>query len=185
MSAKQRLFFALWPDHNVRQALKDLVADLPLNGGREVHSEDLHITLQFLGQVTADLYPCLEQIACNIKASLFHLKIDTIGYWKRPGIIWCKPTKSPRELTELVFDLQKGLLTCGFKPEKRVYTPHVTLVRNASTISSHLLDHPIDWNPEAFVLVASDSSERVPRYTVLKRWSLVPRVSRTFTNESD
>lgn len=173
MSAKQRLFFALWPDSNARQALSDLVADLSLNGGREVHAEDLHITLLFLGQVTADLYSCVEQIAGKIKAPLFHLKIDTIGYWQRPRIIWCKPTKIPSELTELVFDLQKGVLTCGFKPEKRVYTPHITLVRKARSISSYLLDHPIDWNPAEFVLVTSDSGKRVPRYTVLKRWSLV------------
>lgn len=173
--ATQRLFFALWPDNKVRQALRDLTVNLPAHGGREVHKEDLHITLLFLGQVKTDLYPCVERIACSIEASLFHLKIDTIGYWNRPGILWCKPSNIPRQLAELVLDLQKGLLNCGFKPEKRVYTPHITLARKARSSDSYLLDNPINWNPIEFVLVTSDSGKRIPRYTILRRWPLVPR----------
>lgn len=172
--ATQRLFFALWPNNKIRLALRELTAGLPKHGGRDVHYEDLHITLLFLGQTTTERYPCVEEAASGIQAPIFYLKIDTIGYWNRPKIVWCKPSKIPQQLIKLVSDLQKEMLSCGFKPENRAYIPHITLVRKAKSIGSYLIDSPIDWHIGEFVLVTSDSGNRVPRYTVLKRWSLVP-----------
>ena len=150
------------------------MADLPSHGGREVHYEDLHITLQFLGQVTAERYQCMEKVTGSVKAPYICLKIDTIGYWSGPKIIWCKPSKIPGQLTELVSDLRNKMLNCGFKPEKREYKPHITLARKAKSIGSCQIDKPIEWNIGEFVLVTSDSSNRIPRYTVLKRCPLIP-----------
>ncbi len=59
----QRLFFALWPSEEVRAGLAEVMASLDVRGGKPVAAENLHITLLFLGSVTAQTRICAEKIA--------------------------------------------------------------------------------------------------------------------------
>lgn len=186
----ERLFFALWPERKVRDRLARLARlarQYQPRGGRLHHSDDLHITLVFLGQVSAAQRPCIQQLADHIDSSAFTLRIDTIGHWPRPGILWCGPAAQPEALRYLVKALQKGLLECGFEPERRRYKPHITLhrgvrhgrldhgpkdgkLRHAET---GVIDSPIEWQAGEFVLATSGGgAPDQSRYRILYRWSL-------------
>lgn len=168
----QRLFFALWPDDDIRQGLMRVGSRLPRHDGRPPHPEDLHITLVFLGSVAPEQYPCVLDAAGQIHASSFELWIDRVGYWKRPRILWCSPAETPVALLELVSALQQALMSCGFQPEKRRYSPHITLARKARPVAAYRLSQPLLWRVGSLALVASHSGAEPPRYQVIKKWTL-------------
>lgn len=168
----QRLFFALWPDERVRRELGCVVRELPRHGGRLPHQEDIHLTLAFLGMVEPEKIGCIEQAADTVRAVPFELVIDRVGYWKHPRILWCGPSAVPPALTRLVGDMVPLLEICGFKPDERPYSPHITLARKARKIDPYVLDTPIKWPVGEFALVGSDPGGGVPHYRVLKKWSM-------------
>ncbi len=170
--AGRRLFFAIWPDAGLTAALAKISEGLPAHGGRAHHPADLHITLVFLGEIRPEQLPCVEQVADAIQGVPFTLKLDRVGYWPRPRIPWVGPAETPEPLQALVQDLQCGLQECGFKPERRPYKAHVTLARKARPIPAARLEEPLAWQVREFVLAASHSGPKPPRYEVLKRWPL-------------
>ncbi|CAK0771382.1 RNA 2',3'-cyclic phosphodiesterase [Gammaproteobacteria bacterium] len=164
-----RLFFALWPDPDAQRALAGLLGSLAAPEAQ--HPEDLHITLAFLGQVSTAILPCLEQIAASLDPGLFRLRLDQMGYWPTPRILWCGPSASPPALLDLAKDLQEGLAACGITPERRRYQPHVTLLRLANGLPNPLPAVDIPWIVREFVL-AETLSGATPHYRILKRWPL-------------
>ncbi len=169
-SNTKRLFFALWPDDRVRAQLHQLQKTLDLSAGRLVHKSDLHITLQYLGQVSADRLDCVKTAASKVNIAPFRLEIDGVHHWRRPRVLWVGAAGVPDELQNLVRQLGEQLITCGFAPEERGYHAHVTLARKVRIASSFQLTDNIIWMAEEFVLVASHTDERVPRYEPIARF---------------
>ena len=171
--AEQRLFFGLWPDPAARGQLARLAEQFQPPGGRRHHPDDLHITLLFLGQVDDARQPCIYQAADAVQAPTFSLRLDTLGHWPRPRILWCGPSLVPEPLQRLVTDLQQGLQGCGFEPERRRYKPHVTLQRKVRHVKTHELEHCIEWQATEFALAASEGgAPGESRYRILHRWPL-------------
>ncbi len=168
----ERLFFALWPDAPVRAALAGLQNALPLVGGRTrpAHPEDLHLTLAFLGEVAPQQRACCEAAAGTIQASPFALRLDQIGYWPRPRILWCGPQTTPVPLLNLVRCLESALHPCGFAGERRPYAAHLTLARGVAAGTAPPGGWHTDWRVDGFVLAISRPGPP-PRYRVLRRWS--------------
>ncbi|MES9880023.1 MAG: RNA 2',3'-cyclic phosphodiesterase [Sedimenticola sp.] len=166
----QRLFFALWPDMDARVGLQRISNALSGHGGRVHQADDLHITLAFLGQVTPEQHSCLIAAASEVAIAPFKLTIDKIALWRRPGILWCGPSHIPDQLEQLVVDLQSEVSACGFEPEKRHYTPHVTLARKARLLPDYPLSQPLYWPVRGFVLASSDDATPPHRYKVIKKW---------------
>lgn len=168
----QRLFFALWPDDDTRQRLCRVQQALAAAGGRRVHPEDLHVTLAFLGQVSAAQLPCVTAAADRVEAAPLDLDLDRLGWWRGPRVAWCAPARMPPPLPALVEQLWCALSECGFEREPRPYRPHVTLLRKARPLGDAALSEPIHWQIRDFVLVTSLSAPGAPRYKVLQRWPL-------------
>ncbi|MCB1859666.1 MAG: RNA 2',3'-cyclic phosphodiesterase [Gammaproteobacteria bacterium] len=169
----QRLFFALWPDEGVKGLLRSLQESVSPKSGRAVVAEDLHITLAFLGSVERRLLGCVEGAAQGVSGvPPFSLKLDQLGHWPRSGILWCGPGFVPVELRALVRYLWRALMRCGFTPDDRAYTPHVTCYRRSSPISPRELLPALNWPVREFVLVRSIAGGSAPRYRIIKKWSL-------------
>lgn len=167
---EQRLFFALWPGEAPRLRLGRLLADLPHLQARPTHLEDLHITLIFLGQVSAERRACIEAAADQAKLPSSELLLDQVDYWPGPRILWCGSSQTPVALRQGVEALAAALRPCGIEPERRPYVPHVTLARKAAFQPSFRLLEPIVMPIREFVLVASQADAPPPRYRVLRRW---------------
>ena len=172
-SRTKRLFFALWPDEAVRLHLQRLQKSLEMTtGGKMLDKRDLHITLQYLGQVRKDQMGCVEAAAARVEGVPFRLEIDSVHYWRRPRVLWAGLADIPVELYELARRLGEQLTPCGFPPEERSYTPHVTLARKVKSAAEVQLSGTVPWLAKEFVLVESHTDGRVPRYVPVARFPL-------------
>jgi len=170
--SKQRLFFALWPDGEVRESMDTRARLHARHNGHAVVPENLHITLAFVGGVSAEQRACMEAAAATIVAPTFTVNFDRLGFWPRPRILWAGASVMPPELTDLVAALNSALTPCGYQPETRPFQAHVTLARKAQRPPEIVTIPPIVWPVDAFCLVESVTGERGSEYRVIGRWPL-------------
>ena len=168
---RARVFFALWPDAEVRSALADAASRVHAAcGGRATATAKIHLTLFFVGTVERERIADLEACAKSVSAAPFELDLDVLGHWRHNRIVWAGTRKTPEALAALVAALTGQLERVGFRGEDRPYAPHVTLVRDAKRAPAGVaLDVP-RWRAADFALV--ESAAGGSRYDVLARWPL-------------
>ena len=173
---KKRVFFALWPSAAQQQCWASLGRDPALPRSR-VRPEHIHLTLLFCGAVSARQHACLAQGAGSIRVPRFSLQLDRLGYWRHPQVLWlgCGAEAVPPALMQLVGELRQLARQCGLEPETRAFVPHVTLIRKPGNVPARLPEiKPVEWQPEAFVLVCSELLPQGPDYRVERSWALQP-----------
>ncbi len=160
-----RLFYALWPDDDIRSQLVALQSKV---NGRKVVPENLHMTLAFLGQQSRDMLPALHQAIDELPFNTISLEIDRFGYFQKPQVAWAGPSSAPQALLDLQHTLMEKLAdfrvplkaTAGFKP-------HVTLARDATAPT--VTDAPsIIWHVRRIALIASISTLSGVSYILLR-----------------
>jgi 2'-5' RNA ligase len=170
---RARLFFALWPDEGVRSALAAAAHEAQAQaGGRAVSPEKIHLTLFFIGSTGRARVPAIEALGASLRSSPFELVLDTLGYWRRNGIVWCGAARCPEALARLAADLCEALAREGVRAEERPYVPHVTLVRDAARAPRNIAFAPSAWRAREFVLVESAPDRGSVRYMIRARWPL-------------
>ncbi|MDX1433541.1 MAG: RNA 2',3'-cyclic phosphodiesterase [Gammaproteobacteria bacterium] len=171
--ARQRLFFALWPDESTRDALAAIAkAALGDASGRLVPPENLHLTLAFLGSVDETLRACAERAAGRISTPAFTLELVRAGRWPRARVLWTAPAETPEALSQLALSLNEALRDCGYSPESRPFRAHVTLVRKTHGRSAEIAHAPVRWCVAEFHLMASQTNPHGARYQRLATWRL-------------
>jgi 2'-5' RNA ligase len=175
----QRLFFALWPDDDVRKQLKQCQQSqlfkqslLVNDGSRPVFPGNLHMTLAFLGNVNADQKACAEQVANGIQCSPFKFTVDTADHWSKPRILWVGPSEMPEALVSLATELRDGAVECGVQMDMRPYNAHVTLMRKIARLPEGLAIRPFPWVAKRFVLIESTTRPEGVKYEVVREWEL-------------
>lgn len=170
---QRRLFFALWPDEPLRDALVEETRGwVTASGGRPMRRESLHLTLAFLGNVDEGTARCVANAAAGVRGDPFELPFDRYGYFARPRAFWCGARVTPGALQRLVADLNTALRPCGIEPERRPYKAHLTLARKADAPKGEWLMQPLSWSVDEFVLVESLPAPEGVRYEVIGRWGL-------------
>lgn len=168
-TATRRLFFALWPDAEVRQRL----AQTAQHWTRQpVPEANLHMTLAFLGACSAQQQDCLGNAAGTVLGAPFELQLNYLGNWSRTQ--WLGTSHIPAALLQLVDHLRQALEPCAVKIEKRHFVPHVTLSRKEKNPQTQAGLEAIPWRVDSFVLAESLSTPDGVRYAVLRRWPLAP-----------
>lgn len=174
----RRLFFALWPDDGVRARLAVLMRELlPPGAGRPQRPDQLHLTLEFLGDIPESrLQDVLDSGAAAASgAAAFELEFDLVEHWKRPQVLCLAASSTPGPLAALAQSLRSELLLRGFTPEARPFRPHATLARRvlrAPSAAGKPLQRPLRWPAHAFVLVQSVTGPEGVRYVELARWPM-------------
>jgi len=166
-----RLFFALWPDDEVRAQLERWSRELhALCGGRATPTENLHVTLAFLGSVEEARVAEVERAAGEVTLRTVSLVLDQPGYWKHNRIAWAGASVVPPELEALVSELRGALLKSQIRFDAKSFASHVTLLRDAREPKGMPALDPISWKVDGFSLVQSVTLPRGSRYEVLKSW---------------
>jgi RNA 2',3'-cyclic 3'-phosphodiesterase len=168
-----RLFFALWPDDELRAALAGRVPTL-LDGvrGKPQRPDQWHVTLEFLGTVPVDRQPAVWAAADGLEGEPFVVSFDRVDHWRRAQVCCLAAAQIPTALARLVMELRAALWANGFVPESRDYQPHVTLSRRTRASPAGPLPEPIIWAADRFALVRSISEPTGSRYEPLRWWNL-------------
>ncbi len=169
-----RLFFALWPDHSVRREIVSNIEyqEIDFNHCRLVNSDNLHMTLHFIGNTSLHEMACLDRQASTVSAEPFSLTIDYSGYFKKPKVLWFASQRAPQALYDLHRALGLEISQCAFEPEQRRFSPHITVARKISTEPPAALLKPITWKVDRFVLINSISIPGGVRYQIVKSYPL-------------
>lgn len=164
-----RLFCALWPDPAVREQLTRQQQHI---SGRRVPTDNLHLTLAFLGDQPRSLLPSLEAGLEILALPALQLTIDRLGYFNKPRIAWAGPSTPPAALMSMQQALWQNLaaLSIGLIPPAQ-FTPHVTLARAAAEPDTLLAD-PVIWQVNKLALLSSVNTPAGPVYTPLAERAL-------------
>jgi len=165
----RRLFFALWPGEGVRRALVAWQREHVPASVRATHSQDLHLTLRFLGQVEEERVAELRALGEHLAMPSFQLTLDHVGHWARPAVLWTGPSDMPTELLSFQKRLEGELAPIGFQPEGRTFKPHVTLARKIRRPLSDARFEPVRWHVDEWVLAESRPGHQ-PLYHPIARW---------------
>jgi len=171
-----RLFFALWPDDEVRARLERWSRELhALCGGRPTRPENLHVTLAFLGKVEEARVAEVERAAGEVAPRAVSLVLDQPGYWKHNRIAWAGASVVPPELQALVSELREVLAKSQIGFDAKPFVSHVTLLRDAREPKGMPGLDPIPWKIDGFALVESVALPRGSRYEVRRSWEASSR----------
>ena len=178
-----RTFVAVEMAAAVRDAAVAVIDDLRKAEAdvKWVARENMHLTLQFLGQVPADTINdvCHAVTEAVAGAEPLELEIRGLGAFpnaRRPRTIWLGVAAGREELAAVQKRAQKALKKLGFKPEDRAFSPHLTIgrVRQSTPDLAEQIarrpDQPYGRSPIAEVVVfSSQLSLSGPSYTALCR----------------
>lgn len=171
----RRLFFALWPDAQLRVRLAGLSALAARAGGRRVDLANLHLTLAFLGSVDAARQACLCAQAAAIRCPRFTVQLDRFGYWRSSRVLWLGCSSDPPlGLQTLRARINDGLHRCGMVPEPGPFEAHVSLVRKVDRGPRERTVEAVNWPVERFCLVQSHTLPGGAVYDLLDCWPLTP-----------
>jgi 2'-5' RNA ligase len=173
---QQRLFFALWPEDDVRQAIAEYFLQTPQSRLRAstVRPENYHITLHFLGNVEAAMADCAARVAQSVQGRAFELTLDQPGHFYKSQVFWLGCRQVPPALLALQQQLGEALQTCGYQPETRPFAPHVTLMRKLRAPGDIPEVVPIHWPVQSFVLVESVADAEGVHYLPRQKYLLQP-----------
>jgi 2'-5' RNA ligase len=155
----RRLFFALWPGEAERDALL-MASRSPREGfgGRPVPRHNLHLTLRFLGEVSADEERAQRAWAGAVRHPQITVRFDRIEWWERPRV--------------LVATASRHGIGADICHDFNSFHAHVTLAREVPCPAGECAPvaiPPVTWHCDRFVLVESRRGEP---YSVVGEWPL-------------
>jgi 2'-5' RNA ligase len=133
---RHRVFIAINLPEDIKKKLTDYQSKWSELPCRWTKKDNLHITPIFIGYVSDEELMEICKIVKEVASrnSSFSVNLTKICYGppkKPPRMVWVTGEKSP-EFVFLKEDLEKSLLNlegAHFSPEKRVFSPHITLGR--------------------------------------------------------
>jgi RNA 2',3'-cyclic 3'-phosphodiesterase len=130
-----RVFVAVFPPPEVREALAGAARRLPVKGNvRLTAPANVHLTLEFLGDVPEDDVGHVARALEPVREghAPFEAAISGFGAFPSPGrarILWAGIGEGSENLRALARDVEERLAPLGFEREARPYHPHLTLGR--------------------------------------------------------
>lgn len=181
-----RTFIAIEIASAVRSRAAELIGLLAYEGDgiKWVVPENLHLTLQFLGDVAQNDLPGVSEAVGRAVADRPPFEISLRGanafpHIGRPRTLWLGVDEGAESLSRLQQAVQSAVRKLGFPPENRPFHAHLTLgrVRRPSPALQHLTprlraqqDFSAGHSPvEQVVVFASYLDRHGPTYQTLHR----------------
>jgi len=187
--ARTRTFIAVDLGAGIRKSAVAFQKALALCGAdvNWVEAENLHVTLNFLGEVDdKELHAVCRAVKKAVaKAPPFKLRVNGLGAFptpRRPKTLWAGITDGATDLAKLHGLIEGPLIEIGcYRREDRPYTPHLTLGRikgetDSETIAQELPKH-MAWDGghtviEQLLIFSSELRREGPTYSVVGRAAL-------------
>lgn len=184
--ARIRTFIAIDTSPAVQRRAADLQNKLRESEAKATWTdpENMHITLQFLGDVDDPLIPevCKRVAAAAAPFAPFQAEFSRAGAFpsiERPRTVWIGVDRGAEELVNLQQAIQDSLAEMRFPRERRTYRPHLTLARvrgggkgqaRLSALIARYRDFKADsCDVSEALIVASNLDRSGPTYQVMGR----------------
>jgi 2'-5' RNA ligase len=174
-----RLFVAIRPPIAIRERL--LAAMGGVAGARWQSDDQLHLTLRFIGEVDRHAARDVDAALAAVHHPRFEIAVAGIGAFDRRGepvALWA--AVAPIEPLKILHNkIDQAIVRAGLEPERRAFTPHITLarlprgagpVKGLLETSGGLASPP--FTVDAFSLFESRPTPEGAVYTRLERYSL-------------
>ncbi len=170
MTADAPRLFLAFPADELTGALNRLQDRLALPG-RRIPGRQFHLTLRFLGELSATQSASLMKQLPLMTLPGFTLELNQLGSFPRAKVVWIGPTCIPDTLSRLHDDLTLRCHALRLGPPHKAFRPHITLFRHHSAVGLPPIS-PIRYQPTRLCLYSSIQSEQGPHYEILESWPL-------------
>ena len=96
-----------------------------------VRPESMHLTLKFLGEVSLLRLETIADRLGTIRRAAFKVSVSGVGFFpnmRAPRVFWAGVAS--KHLEPLAAAVEKQMIELDFSPERRKFTPHLTLARS-------------------------------------------------------
>ncbi len=184
MSEAIRSFVAVSILEGARGQIAELLGRLRREAGptvRWVRPELMHLTLAFLGEVSQDFLDSAKEQLSEVagRREPFVMQLKGLGAFPdqwRARVVWLGTDQGRTEVCALQKDVVRALSSVGYQPERRPFSPHLTLgrLRVPDDVSTAVA---VQFVTEAFtvdrvVLFRSVLGSGGPAYSVLAEFPL-------------
>ncbi|MCF2948780.1 RNA 2',3'-cyclic phosphodiesterase [Paraglaciecola aquimarina] len=169
-----RAFLGLSPDAKTKLAIDAWRHKSLPQFNAPVPAANFHVTLAFLGQVTAKHLDSINTEIENMPdIAEFDVTLDQVGYWPKPKAFWLGCQNSAEQHKQLAKQLHKIAKIAGLNLPKHPYIPHLTLARKCNENPPAPLIQPnFNWRAKEFHLYESVSSSHGVAYHIRQSWPL-------------
>lgn len=175
-----RLFVAVDIPEDIRILMCGMGGTIP--GARAVPTEQLHLTLKFLGEVDGGRVPDIREVLGSISGPPFTMSLKGVGHFPprgNPRVLWVG-IEPVAEVTALRNRVEKGLAEIGIPRDPRKFSAHVTLARLNNSplkrVTDFLAGNSLFATPpfvvREFLLYSSSLSAKGAVHTVLAAYPL-------------
>jgi len=134
MVKRMRSFIGIDFSRELKKSIADFQSELKkyADSGRWKYVDNFHLTLKFLGEIDlTQMGAVIGKLSevCEGRKS-FILKPENLGFFLGNGnlrVLWLALGGDMDSLKALQKDIDLSLTEIGFKPEKRPFTPHITI----------------------------------------------------------
>ena len=124
-----RLFVALDLPWEVKEQLSELSCNLP--GARWVPEDNFHLTLRFIGEANRLQAEEIDHALASLRGRGFLFSLSGLGWFEKNGRVntLYAGVERNENLARLQAKVETALHRIGLAPDRRRFTPHVTLAR--------------------------------------------------------
>ncbi len=131
-----RCFIAIDISDDVRRSISAIINNCSKYSNdsiRWISSENIHLTLKFLGEVNEDIIFKIKESLESVckKHGVFKINVKGVGVFPSPkyaNVLWAGVEDS-EQLKSLYTDIEDAMSKIGFEREKRRFSPHITFGR--------------------------------------------------------
>jgi 2'-5' RNA ligase len=124
-----RLFVAIDLPAEIKEKLLAIGGGVP--GARWLTSDQLHLTLKFVGEVDGGVFQDIIDALGEVASEPFDLTLTGVGHFpprREPEVLWVGVAKNER-LVQLRNRIESALARIGLARESRKFAPHVAIAR--------------------------------------------------------
>ena len=121
-------------DPDIISRIMDIQQEILKSGAKLklVNPENLHITLEFLGEIAEEQITVIQDILNTINFERIKLSVNRIGVLPNENyirVVFCEINGDVEGIKRVQREIRENLRKHGFKTDKRAFKPHLTIAR--------------------------------------------------------
>ncbi len=135
MSETIRSFIAFDIDNELVVRHLSEVQGILVNTGANlklVKPQNIHVTMRFLGNISLHMVELIHEEMKQISFAPFEIELRGLGAFpslRYARVVWAGIQKGADELVNVFNQLEPRLRRLGFKPDRKGFSPHLTIAR--------------------------------------------------------